>query len=208
MSDYQKHLDEAYADLRADGGLPEARRASGLAVELGQHIREFESGGETFTVADTLSLLRRVSAALADRDARIERLTAELADLREAFDSALGQISQAREACPVVRMQDYVDAPLLVIVKEQVSQLFRMQSRAEKAEAALASATERHARIQGHAANCVAYLQHELEGCERAMNTNRSDHAQAVGRTLQELLREAISRLGPAAIRHAQEGEK
>jgi hypothetical protein len=35
-----------------------------LDVELSQHIREFETLSETFTVADTLSLLRRAQKRL------------------------------------------------------------------------------------------------------------------------------------------------
>jgi hypothetical protein len=40
-----------------------------LLIELDQHIRAFNEGIDTFTVADTLSLLRRVRDELADPDA-------------------------------------------------------------------------------------------------------------------------------------------
>lgn len=65
--------------------------------------------------------LLKVAAALRESEARCRQLQAEIAD--------------AREACPAVRMDKFAEAPLLALVNEQVSQLFRMQSQAEAAEA-------------------------------------------------------------------------
>lgn len=48
------------------------KQAFTLDSELAQHIREFETLGETFTVADTLSLLRRVRARLKELEAKPE----------------------------------------------------------------------------------------------------------------------------------------
>jgi hypothetical protein len=43
------------------------------------------------------------------------------------------EIAEAREACPAVRMDRFADAPILALVNEQVSQLFRAQSELEQA---------------------------------------------------------------------------
>jgi tRNA A37 N6-isopentenylltransferase MiaA len=48
-------------------------------------------------------------------------------------------IAEAMEACPAGRMQRFFGATLLELVNEEVSQLFRMQSRAEAAEARIAT---------------------------------------------------------------------
>ena len=65
--------------------------------------------------------------------------TPEDADTIRAAEAEIGRLAQdiatAREECPAVRMQDYADAPLLTLVREEISQLFRMQARAEAAEA-------------------------------------------------------------------------
>lgn len=67
---------------------------------------------------------------------------------------------KAREACPVARMQDYHDAPLLTVVREQVSQLFRMQSRAEAAESQLhtlrEAVREKVDKLEGYGFECIA----------------------------------------------------
>jgi hypothetical protein len=65
----------------------------------------------------------------------VQTLRAENTRLTEALEQAQREVAEAREACPAVRMDRFADAPLLALVNEQVSQLFRMQSRAEKAEA-------------------------------------------------------------------------
>lgn len=54
---------------------------------------------------------------------------------KSKHDELQAEIAAAREACPAVRMQRFFDASLLTLVEEEVSQLFRMQSRAEHAEA-------------------------------------------------------------------------
>jgi len=59
------------------------------------------------------------------------------------------EIADAKEECPVSRMQDYLDAPLLTAVKEQVSQCFRYQSRAEAAEARCAALEDQLGTTQG-----------------------------------------------------------
>jgi hypothetical protein len=60
----------------------------------------------------------------------------------EQIKELKAEIAEAREACPIVRRQDYFDAPLLTLINAEISQLFQWQSRAEKAEAALASQPE------------------------------------------------------------------
>ncbi len=45
------------------------------------------------------------------------------------------EIAEAREACPIVRRQDYFDASLLTAVNETVRQLFQMQSWRDEAHA-------------------------------------------------------------------------
>ena len=53
----------------------------------------------------------------------------------------LGQeIADAREACPLVRQQEYFEAPLMTLVEQEIRQLLAMQSRAEQAEAAVTQA--------------------------------------------------------------------
>lgn len=71
--------------------------------------------------AEVAGVLHALAAVRAESAARIAELEQEIAE--------------AREACPVVRRQDYFDASLLTLVNEEISQLFRMQSRAEAAEA-------------------------------------------------------------------------
>ncbi len=57
------------------------------------------------------------------------------------------EIAEAREACPIVRRQDYFAAPLKTLIDQEISQLFQWQSRAEKAEAELADANARIHRM-------------------------------------------------------------
>lgn len=67
---------------------------------------------------------------LADASSRLATLEGEKAALE-------AEIAAAREACPVVRMEKYADAPLQALINEEISQLFAMQARAEAAEARL-----------------------------------------------------------------------
>jgi len=77
--------------------------------------------------------------------ARAEKAEAQLAATHAAHQKLEAEIAEAREACPVVRRQDFFDAPLLTLIEQEVSQLFQMQVRAEKAEAQTAAT---HAAIR------------------------------------------------------------
>jgi hypothetical protein len=68
-------------------------------------------------------------------EARVTELEATLARVTAEKDEAQAQIAEAREACPCVRQQRFFDASLLEAVNEEVSRSFRLQSRAEQAEA-------------------------------------------------------------------------
>jgi outer membrane murein-binding lipoprotein Lpp len=76
--------------------------------------------------ADSTTLAERNEAvkAVASLSTRYATLTARCEALEQ-------EIAEAREACPVVRRQDFFDATLLTAVNETVRQLFQMQSRCE-----------------------------------------------------------------------------
>lgn len=123
---------------------------------------EVRENDRDFRVGDTLWLREyTIGVGLSGRDARfvvsymtdwkqagryvvlgmqpLERrdLAQEVRDLRASRDALEVEIATAREACPIVRTQNFCDASLLTLVEYEVSQLFRMQSRAEAAEAHL-----------------------------------------------------------------------
>jgi hypothetical protein len=92
---------------------------------------------------------RVTQSGAADGDPMSDRqLEADLADLRAALARAQQEIAEAREACPIVRRQDYFDAPLLTLIEQEVSQLFQMQSRAEQLEADLTAMRAEHDALQ------------------------------------------------------------
>ena len=74
----------------------------------------------------------------------LETMLAELARERSAREAAEQEIAEAREACPLVRRQDYFDASLLELVNHEIGQLIdmtvqrdRLASRLRAVEAAL-----------------------------------------------------------------------
>lgn len=66
-------------------------------------------------------------------------IATELARIREIVRQREEAMWQAIEECPVSRMERFLGADLLTVVREQVSQCLRYQARAEKAEAALSA---------------------------------------------------------------------
>ena len=77
--------------------------------------------------------------ALSDHHiAQLTALEQRLNALANTITELKSEIAEAREACPIVRRQDFFDASLLTVVSETVNQLFQMQSRAEAAEQRLA----------------------------------------------------------------------
>jgi hypothetical protein len=116
------------------GYVPALREAAARITELEatlaeayaqlQWVGECLEGQDVSDFAESFPLVR----AVADLRATLARVTAER-------DEAQAQIAEAREACPCVRQQRFFDASLLEAVNEEVSRSFRLQSRAEQAEA-------------------------------------------------------------------------
>lgn len=80
-----------------------------------------------------------------ERKAEAKHICEALAALKAELDEARRTIALAREACPLVRRQDYFGTPLVALVEAQVSELFQWKSRAEDAEARLAAVVETRA---------------------------------------------------------------
>ena len=69
-----------------------------------------------------------------------DRLAAALRAADAARQQAEQEIAMAREAYPSVRMQDHFDDSLLTLVNREVTRGFKLQSRAERAEAEIDAA--------------------------------------------------------------------
>ena len=123
----------------------------------------------------------RLQAELREAQHRERKRLVEIETLRQ-------EIAEAREACPAIRMDRFADAPILDLVNEQVSQLFRMQSRAEQAEATL-----RQAELE---------LSEERSECEAAWRCNKiAEEALEAERTAHaETRKERDARIEPLAV--------
>jgi hypothetical protein len=118
-------------------------------VEMPRHVLVGLAGDdpqkqELLAAWDTENELRHAA------EARVDQVTQER-------DELTAEIAAAREACPLVRRQDYFDAPLLTLIEHEISQLFQMQSRAEKAEATHGTLLP---YVQ-HKAECIVWLRQQ-----------------------------------------------
>jgi len=96
---------------------------------------EFTSSGGTMWASDQARVVAEAESRYPGGEwppAYIELLI-KLRVLERERDELKAQIGEAREACPIVRRQDYFDASLLTVVNETVSQLFQWQSWAQEA---------------------------------------------------------------------------
>lgn len=123
-------------------------------------IQMSDDSGETWDLSpNDQAALKAVLQRMAVLDEQVQTLEAEIAD--------------AREACPVVRRQDYFDAPLLTLIEAEISQLFSWQSQAEaavKRTQELERERDRLLKMAGeeHAADIVELVRQVQEQRERA----------------------------------------
>jgi hypothetical protein len=87
--------------------MSETRTLITLDVELSQHIREFETLSETFTVADTLSLLRRVQKRMRELErsepaAASVPLRQQVEEAALAYHKATDGTGEGEYGCPGV----------------------------------------------------------------------------------------------------------
>ena len=116
----------------------EARFECRHARWYGTHDATARTRGDDEEQAGIRTLIE-AALSTARAQARAE-YQAEIAALKQECDVLGQEIADAREACPLVRQQEYFEAPLMTLVEQEIRQLLAMQSRAEQAEAAVTQA--------------------------------------------------------------------